>query len=194
MPLVLVTGPTLEPVSKVEAKLHLRVDVSDDDALIEALIKAARELIEQRTRRALITQTWDLWLDKWPDDGIIKLPLPTLQSVTGVYYVSDTGGTATYGTANYLVDTKSEPGRVVLKGTASWPSTTLQEVNGVNVRYVAGYGNAGTAVPQPLRQALLMAVGHWYENREAIVISGAVPKEMPFAVEALTWPYRVLEF
>jgi uncharacterized phiE125 gp8 family phage protein len=193
MAFVLITGPTVEPVSTAEAKLHLRVDVADDDALIGALIKAGREFVEQRTRRALITQTWDLWMDAWPEDSEIRLMAP-LQSVSYVHTVDSDGGTATWAASNYLVDTVRQPGRIVRKSAASWPSTTLQEVNGVNVRFVAGYGSAGTAVPQPLRQAVLMAVGHWYENREAIATTGAMPKELPLAVDALTWPYRVLEF
>lgn len=194
MALVLITGPVLEPVTKAEAKAHLRVDVDDDDALIEALIKAGREFIEQRTRRALMSQTWDLWLDEWPDDDEIRLPMAPLQSVSYVHTVDSDGATATWASSNYLVDTVRQPGRLVRKSAASWPSTSLQEVNGVNVRFVAGYGSAGTTVPQPLRQAVLLAVGHWYENREAIATTGAMPKELPLAVEALTWPYRVLEF
>ena len=58
MPSVLVTAPTEEPVSLAEAKLHLRVDYTNDDVLIGALITAARQHAENDTRRALVTQTW----------------------------------------------------------------------------------------------------------------------------------------
>lgn len=196
MAVVLVTAPALEPVSRTEAKLHCRIDADmvDDDTLVDALVKAAREWVEQRTRRALITQTWDLWQDDWPVGDEFRLPQPPLQSVTHVKYVDEDAATTTWSSANYLVDTFSEPGRVVMKGSASWPSATLQDVNAVNVRFVAGYGSAGTAVPQPIRQAMLMLIGHWYENREAILATGAMPKEVPLAVDALLWPYRVLRF
>ena len=194
MALVLNSGPAVEPVSTTEAKAHCRIDISDDDTLVGALIKAGREYMEQRCRRAFVSQTWDLFLDDWPEGDEIKIPLPPLQSVAGVYYIDSDGATATFGTANYLVDTNRQPGRIVLKGAAGWPSTTLRESSGVQVRFTAGYGSAGSTVPQPLRQAVLMLVGHWYENREAIAMTGAVPKEVPFAVDALSWPYRVLEF
>jgi uncharacterized phiE125 gp8 family phage protein len=81
-----------------------------------------------------------------------------------------------------------------MKGSASWPSATLRDVNGVNVRFVAGFGSAGTTVPQPIRQAILMLVGHYYENREAILATGAMPKEVPLGVDSLLWPKRVLRF
>ena len=82
MPLTLTTPPAVEPVTLAEAKAHLKIDTTDDDALITALIPAARARAEWHTGRALVTQGWTLWLDAWPD--IIAIPLPPLQAVASV--------------------------------------------------------------------------------------------------------------
>lgn len=194
MALTVVTAPAAEPLTMTETKLHLRVDIADDDTLISALITAAREYAEQVTRRALITQTLRYSLDGWPDGDRIALPMPPLQSVNSIVYTDDESTEATLSTDDYLVDSEGIMGQVVLKSTASWPSTTLRDVNGVQITYVAGYGDAGSDVPQPILQAMLLMIGHWYENREAILTTGAMPKALPLAVEALLWPYRVINW
>ena len=68
MGLVIATAPAAEPISTADAKLHLRVDITDDNDLIDALVKVAREHVEIITRRALITQTWDYYLDDFPGE------------------------------------------------------------------------------------------------------------------------------
>jgi len=179
-------APTEEPVSLAEAKLHLRVDISEDDTLIASLITAARELVEQQSWRALVSQTWDLYLDVIPAEAELKLPRPPLVSVTGVYYTPDGSTEQTLAASNYAVDAVSQPGRIVLKTGGSWPGDTLSIVNGFKVRYVAGYG-AASAVPVRYKQAILLLVGHWYAHREAVGTPGA---PMALAVEALLAPYR----
>ena len=193
MALIISSGPTVEPVSLAEAKAHCRVDVSDDDTLLGNLIKAARTHVETvcRPRRALVNETW-LWVaDAWPASDTIELGVAPLSSVTSVKYTNDAGVEATLAATNYLVDTYSEPGRLRLKSTASWPSVTLRELNGLIVTFVAGYGAAASNVPEPFRQAMLLLIGHWYENREAQIVSGAVPKALEFAVDALLAPWRM---
>jgi uncharacterized phiE125 gp8 family phage protein len=82
--LKLVTGPALEPVTLDEAKAQCRVDGSDEDTLITALILAAREYCQDFQNRAYITQVYDLWLDGWPNKGFISIPKPPLQLVSSV--------------------------------------------------------------------------------------------------------------
>lgn len=193
MALVLTTPPASEPVSLVEAKAQCRVEISDDDDLIEGLIRSARQWAERFTRRAFITQQWMYVRDDWPQDADwFRIPLPPLQSVESVQYQVADGTLYTLSASDYTVDTISEPGRIALADGASWPSDDLYPVNGVRVQFTAGYGNQGSNVPQPIRQAILLLVGHWYENREAVTV-GAVAREVPFAVEALLWPYRVMD-
>ena len=193
MALVLVTGPASEPVSVEEAKAHLRVDGSDDDAYIGTLITTARSHVETITRRALITQTWKLVLDDWPDD-VLELYLPPLVSVSSLTYKDADGDTQTFASSNYVVDADSVPGRLCLADDASWPSDDLYPMGAVQIQYVAGYGDADE-VPQPIKSAILLLVGHYYENREAaLVAQGANVQELPIGIEALLSSYRVWTF
>ncbi|MBC7193870.1 head-tail connector protein [Marinobacter sp.] len=176
-------------MSLQEAKAHLRVDIADDDGLIAALITAAREYCEAFQRRAYVTQAWEFTLDAWPNDNEIRLPRPPLQSVTAITYRDSAGTEYTMPTTDYLVDIKSEPGRIVLAYGKVWPSLTLYPAGAISIRYVAGYGDAA-AVPQRVKQAMLLLIGHWYEHREG-VITGTITKAIEFAVEALLWQDRV---
>lgn len=189
MGLVLVTGPAAEPVTLAEAKAHLRVDIADDDALISSLITAARGQLEGDTRRAFVTQTWDYTLGSFPPARKLDLPLPPLASVTSITYKDAEGNVSTFPSANYVVDTSEVFGRIVLKDGYTWPSTILWPAAAVTVRFVAGYGTAA-AVPQTAKQALLLLVGHWYENRETVIAAGVLAREVPMAYERLMWQLR----
>jgi uncharacterized phiE125 gp8 family phage protein len=172
---------------------------SVEDDLIESLITTAREDCESFQNRAYITQTWELWLDEFPSVDFIEIPLPPLQSVTSIkYYTADTEATAyepgaetPVGTDTYFTDDKSEPGKVCLKHGKSWPSTTLRPHNGVCITFVAGYGDADD-VPKAVKQAILLLIGHYYENREAVLTSGMNAVAVPMAVESLLWKKRIL--
>ena len=179
----LITGPVIEPVTLAEAKAQCRVDISDDDTLITTLIGDAREYCERIDWRAYLTQTYDLYLDEFPASGEIRFPRPPLQSVTSVKYTDENGVVATLASSTYIVDTISEPARLVLKSNQSWPTVTLQQVNGVVVRFVAGWTQASD-VPRSIKRAMLLLIGHWYENREETTV-GAVSRSIEFGVRAL---------
>ena len=182
-------APTVEPLTSAETKLHLRVEITEDDALIGNLIKAARQYAEEYTRRQLITATWKLYLDEFPD--VITLFRPPLQTTgTSIQYVDDNGITQTLAASVYQIDTTSVLPRIRPAYGQSWPSTR-PIMNAVITTYKNGYGDAATSVPEPIRQALRLLVGHWYENRESV--SGVRLEIVPHAVELLLWPYRVLE-
>jgi len=163
---------------------------SVEDDLLNSFITAARQYCENFQNRSYISQTWELWLDAFPIQNFIKIPLPPLQAIgVSVKYYDINDTEAPFNPSNYFVDTKSEPGWVVLNTGCLWPSTTLRPANGVCVEFIAGYGVA-TAVPKKVKQAMLLLISHWYENREAVATSGAIPKEIPFSVEALLWQDR----
>jgi len=184
-----VAPPSVEPVTLVEAKLHCKVDVTTDDDLITALIVAAREEIERRTWRALITQTLELILSDWPGADRIELPRAPLQSITSVKYKDKDGNETTWDSANYLAGTDSVPGVLALAWNASWPSVDLYPVEPIRIRFVAGYGLAAS-VPTSLKQAVLLLVAHWYEQREAGGDTVSEKAGIPFGVEALVRSYR----
>lgn len=193
MALKIDTGPQEEPLALEDVKLHARVDHDDEDDLLRWLIAGAREHVEQTVlNRALITQTWNLYLDCFPAGRELRLPLPPLQSVAGIYYTPEGGQETEFAAANYAVDAISEPGRVVLQRDAMWPGDELAVVNGVRVEFVAGYGDTAADVPQPIRQALLMLIGDLYENREeTIVVQGLLVQRLPFGVQALLMNWRI---
>jgi uncharacterized phiE125 gp8 family phage protein len=158
-----------------------------EDALISGLITAAREYCEGFTRRSMATQTIKAYADAFPCVDYIELPRPPLQSVTSVKY-KDSAGTETTMTAttDYLVDTDSDVGRIVLPYGGTWPSATLYPMNPITVEYVAGY-NASNPIPETLKLAMLLLIGHWYNNREA---AGTATGEIAFAVKALLTPHK----
>ena len=185
-------APSVEPVDLADVKIHLRVDISDDDTLINSYITTAREYVEKVTRRALITRTMIGYIDCFPGVNFILLPDAPLQSITSLVYTDGAGDDTTFDSGNYSADTICEPGRLVLGYNKSWPSvTSFATVNPIAITYVAGYGDASTDVAEIYKQVILLLVGSWYENREAIIATGAVPQEIRFAVENLLMIDRV---
>lgn len=188
---VLKTAPAAEPLTLAELKLHLRVTGSAEDDYITALGKAARRRVEEITGRALINQTWYLYLDAWPTCDRIRLPRAPLSSVTSVTYYDTDGTTAnTFSAASWDADTNPTPGEVVLTYGSVWPSTTMRPNSPIVVEYVAGYGAAGSAVPEELKQAIYLMVGLWYAYREP-VIAGTSVAQVPNIIPDLLAPYTV---
>lgn len=184
------TAPAATPVTLAEAKAHVRYAASDSDDLITALIQAATTHLEGRNGilgRALITQTWEWRVDYFP--ACLEVPLPPLQSVTSVKYLDDNGVEQTLDPSAYVVEAHHRNGRIRPVYNTIWP-TTRPESGAVRIVFVAGYGDAA-AVPQPIKHAILLLVGHWWFNREAV---GDPMTPVPLAVEALTNPFRILEF
>lgn len=186
--LQLVAGPTVEPIDLVTAKNHLRVDTDDDDALITDMISEAREHVEAMTNRALLTQTWKLVLDRFPpSSGPIQIPRPPLQSVSNVQYTDSANNVVTVSNSVYRVDTATEPGRVQPGYSLFWPPAVLQTIAAVNVTFVAGWTDP-SLVPKRAKRAMLLAIGHWYENRQEVLVDKQIKAlELPQAAGMLLW-------
>lgn len=185
----LITPPAREAITLDVAKHHLRVTHTDDDALISELIPAARRFAEGYTRRAFITQTWNLLLDGFP--AIIRVPMPPLQAVASINYVDAAGVSQLLDAADYQVDAITEPARIALRFGETWPQT-YDELNVVTVQFTAGYGDNVGDVPATIRSAMLMHIAHMYEHRESTV-AGVIVTKVPFATEYLLDPYRVMQ-
>lgn len=190
MTLVLTAGPAVEPVSLAEAKAHLRVDGTDEDTLIASLIVTSRLHIETVLGVGFITQGWTWLIDAWPDLAVLRLPMRPVQSVTSIRIYAEDGSVATLAPDAYVLDGSGAPARIVRRRGRAWPMPG-RAANGIEISFVAGFGGTASQVPQPLRQAVLLLVAHWYENREPLELgSPAVP--IPDEVSRLVAPYRTM--
>lgn len=197
------TAPTAEPLTLAEAKAHLRVDFTDDDTLIEALIGAARAAAEQYTNRALMPQTITQVLHCFPYPtprnpyAAIRLFCSPLISLTSLsYYDNQDSEQSLAVDPNGIVPAKvitvstAEPATVspwLTNMPGGWPDTNYDRPDAVTLVYQAGYANAA-AVPKPIKQAMLLMIGAWYERREDSA------QNLPKASEMLLLPYVVREF
>ena len=209
MGLRIVTEPTVEPITLADLRKHLGIEPYEldsagegthpHDGMIMAMLTASRDFAEQFTGRSIALKTYQLSLDAFPDSTEIELPMPPLVSVESLTYVDTAVEEQSLTEADWVIDREQDAagaGWVLPVSGTAWPSTAAV-INAVQVQYRAGYqvpepdSNAedALALPGSLRAALLLMVGHLYENREAVSVKQAF--EVPLAVESLLRPYRV---
>lgn len=157
----LIAGPGEEPVSLAEAKAWCRIDASDEDALVSALIAAARLQIETDTGRALVTQSWRLALD-CPRGRLVRLPVVPVAEIVAATVDGD------------AIDVTLQGDAALLPG---------EGYRTLSIDYTAGYGGASD-VPADLKQAVLVLAAYWYENRDL------ASADMPVGLGRLLAPYR----
>ena len=186
-------APTIDPVTLAEAKKHLNLDHTDDDAYVTDLISVATAHAESYTNRQLITATYSLTFNGFPD--IITLPKPPASSITSLTYVDGAGTTQTLtqGT-DFNWQLPSGPfasqARVFPAYGLYWPATR-DYMPSVSIVYVAGYGVTAATVPIAIRQAIKAVGATLYEYREEVV-TGTIKTEIPEVARRLMYPYRVL--
>lgn len=189
------TDATVEPWTAAEIKRHLHgVAESELDADIEQKITECRQAAEVFLNRSLITQTWQLNLDDFPaaDGGLIRLRKAPVSSLSSVkYYDADGVQQTLVSGTDYQVEYASEPARLMPEPGTTWPSVETDRLNAVEVIYVAGYGAAATDVPGPIRRAIALMVGHYYEHREEV--SELKLAKIPAGAERLLWQCRMKE-
>ena len=200
-------------LDEVKAQLNLADDVIADDALVMGYARSATDQAETFTGRVLITQTWTAFWDAWPvvrrDDEplgegwhvgpdtlldspgrFLELPKPPLQSVVHVKTYDDSDVATTFAASNYFVDVASVPGRIALRKSVSAPTIT-RTANGLEIQFVAGYGDNFADVPQSIRDGILQLAAFLYENRgdcppeKAATASGAAVMWQPYAIMRL---------
>lgn len=168
----LVQGPAGDPVTLTEAALHCRVDSTSDHPALQTMIRAATRAAEQYLGRPILTRTYRQFFDSWPCGIELELRRSPLVSVTHVKTYDDADAATTFASSSYYVDTVSQPGRIVLRSTASWPAAD-RVANPIEVEYKAGYGTDPASVPADIRHAVLMLTANLYEHRGETVTGGA---------------------
>lgn len=185
------TDATEEWCTLAHAKAWLKIDDTADDEVIQALIVAARNKVETDTRRGLLSQSWTLSLDRAPADGApILFPMGPVISVTSVTSYDTANASSVVATTVYRLDASSLPARLVLKDGQSWP-TGLRPENAIEIVFVAGHGTTADTVPAELHQAARLLIGHWYANREAVLLGSVTAVAVPLAYDALIAPFKV---
>jgi len=171
-------------VTTAEMKEFLKVDtlITADDTLIDNLVKGAMIEFEEYARIALLTQTWNLYLDKIGQK--IELPRPPLQTVEHFYWYDENYTKTEMTAALYLtrVLSAAEPGYILRKPSVSWEVYTTNG-DGIKIEYTAGFGAAASAVPQDIIEAIMSIVAWRYENRGS--------KEIPGNAQAVMDRYKV---
>ena len=156
---------TWEPVTIDDARDHCRVTVTTDDSYLEALVAVAREKIEYDTKRCIVESDFLGYLHKFPAGDIIIQQSP-VSAISKVEYL-DGGSYSEWATAKWGKDLVGQPARLCPVNGESWPDADTA-LNTVKITFVAGYASAA-AVPQRIKQAIKLLVGHWYANRQEVV-------------------------
>lgn len=189
MPTKVITAPTYEPISAADVAEYIRVDdLAEDQLLLDGMITAARQYLEQYLSRPIATQTLEEALTGWADPIVLD---SSLQSVTSIKYLDLNGIEQTLASNQYLVDTYSEPAQITPAYNVEFPELYAVP-NNVKIRYVAGYTSGGSPdlnpMPKPLRFAMMLIIGDLYANREA---GGDKPYQINPTVESLLQFYRL---
>ncbi|MEP3049678.1 MAG: head-tail connector protein [Roseibium sp.] len=158
------TEPAAEPVAVAEMRDHLRLCGTEEDTVVESFLKAARSHIEQATRRALITQSWRLYLDAWPIGRLVRFPVSPVISIDQVTVYDFDGAPSILTSDDWRLDRSTQHERLKIKLGAGLPTSQMMAAE---VDFTAGYGAASTNVPEEFRQAIRLLAAHWFEHREA---------------------------
>ena len=173
-------------VTVEEARRHLRVDTTEDDDVITALIASATQYLDGYSGvlgRALVTQTWRQEFCGFA--GRMALPLGPATSITSSSYFDAANATAALDAAVFGLFADARGPYVGLKPDQVWPSS-YSRPDAVSITYVVGQDAA--EVSATIKTTVLLMVAHWYEHREAV--SPDAMTELPLGVQALIAPYR----
>tara|TARA_R100001530_G_scaffold66191_1_gene47376 strand:+ start:820 stop:1401 length:582 start_codon:yes stop_codon:yes gene_type:complete len=174
-------------LTTAEAKTHLKVDTTADDTYIDNLVSAATESAQIFTNRYFINTTITQHGDTWND--IATLFKSKVNSITHIKYYDSDNSLQTLATSVWISDINHQPARIGLKPNQSFPSLA-NRINAVNCKYVVGYGNAASDVPEGIREAVLLTIGNLYENRQNVVV-GRIATELPKSAQYLLEQFKV---
>ena len=182
-----ITPASTYPVSLTEAKSHLKVDTTADDTYITSIIKAATQLSEEYTNRFFI----DTVIDQTCSDfaQLQTLFKSKVSAVAYVKYYDSDNSLQTLSATVYDTQLNYEPSQIQLAYDKSFPEITKRN-DAVVARYTVGYGSAASDVPEIIKQAILLTIGNFYQNRNSVVI-GRIATELPMNVKWLLDTYKV---
>lgn len=171
-------------VSLDEVKAQARVDFSDDDALLGALILSATEAVQQRSGRTLGTEQWKV---SYPGvSGDVLLPKSPVQSIDGATYFDVNGAEQTLDLAQLYQWIDEDKAIIRPMPSAIWPATQQRE-DAITFTFTVGYG---VGIPEPLKTAIKMIVSFLYQNRESTMVGRSIT-QIPIAADDLIDLYRV---
>ena len=185
---VRISDPDTRILSLADAKEHLKVESSDEDALITAYIAAAEGYLDGYSGmlgQALITQQWSQGFNRFPYGDRFRLPLGPLQQIDSISYYDEAGALETFSSFHGISDAVGP--MVVLQDGESWPATATRP-DAVTVTWTCGFGDDEIDVPMSILQATKLLVGEWHFNR-ANSTRAMGSQELPFAVRALIGPH-----
>lgn len=161
----IITAATAEALTLDEARDQLRITHTAEDYYLNGLIPRARELFQARTGHCLMPTTYELTLQKFA--YAIELKMPPIISITSVKYTDVDGAEQTLASTEYVLDNTSPlRGYVVHDVDVTYPDI-YTGINGVRVRYQAGYATAAL-VPGVIKQWMLMQISNWFNNRQPL--------------------------
>lgn len=170
------------------------LDSGDEDGYIKLLIEAAIDVIESRTSKAFINRSVRMFLDEWPDDGKIVLPVSPVSAVSAINYYDATTEISTVGTALFQQDIEDHelPARLIPVAETVLP--VLQDkLNAISIDFTAGYGDSPNDLPPKIRQCILFLVAHWYAQREPVISGTAIlSNKVPFTFETTLNSFRLI--
>ena len=185
---LVVTTAAVNPLfTTAQAKAHLKVDVSDDDTIIDNIVLAATQSCEIFTNQYFIDTVVTQYSDTWND--FYTLYKSPVASITHVKYYDSNDSQQTLASSNYILGHYSKPARIGVAVGGTLPNLS-DRINAVEVKYTVGYGTASSDVPEGIRQAVLLTIGNFYQNRES-VITGRTATELPLSSQYLLEQYKI---
>lgn len=184
MTIIDLSPPLAEPLTLAEVRAHLRLDTGDEDALLVSLITVAREHLEREAGLVLASRDFRLCLDAWPDDGILTIARGPVRAVTDVTVYDGEGVGQAVDLDGHLLDGEARPARLWLRDVPA----TGRVLNGIEVEFVAGFGESGAEVPETLKRAMLLHIGAMFACR-GVVAPDAQPAVVPPGYDRLIAPF-----
>lgn len=178
-------------VAELLARARIVPGDEEDPALMQSYIAAARAQVERDTGCALTTQTAIITFDQVCASGVLLLPLPPLQEVSGITYY-DSEGAATVLEPDDVVrqlDVVSRPARLVWQSAAFDSLGTPSDLSPLSLLCVVGWTQA--TLPAPLRFAVGLLAAHYLTTGRDRVVIGTIVADMPAGYEEAIQPYRL---